>query len=171
MLLKVVGSRMFVSLSLIPPMWIYVQYLTWLTGIIIMAAIVAMLAYPFHYKKVALLLGITGLSQVIISGFLYYPYHIFIVFPYEVACGLFALTSGVVIVTYSSIKKQVSRIVGLSFIVLGCFELIAIINNFLMIRVLIPSHVAFLISAPITITCGAIISFKSKVFLRSKISS
>jgi hypothetical protein len=85
--------------------------------------------------------------------------------------GLFALTSGVVIVTYSSIKKQVSRIVGLSFIVLGCFELIVIINNFLMIGVLIPSHAAFLISAPITIICGAIISFKSKVFLRSKISS
>jgi hypothetical protein len=166
--LNAVVEQMFVFLSLIPPMWIYVQYFTWLTGLIIVTGLVALLAYPSHYKKVALIFGIAGLSQVIISGFLYYPHHIFIVFPYEVACGLFALTSGVIIATYSSISKQVPRMVGFSFIILGCFELIVIINNFMMIHTLIPSHGAFLISAPITIICGIIISFRSKVFLHSK---
>jgi hypothetical protein len=162
---------MFVLLSLIPPMWIYVQYFMWLTGIIIVTGLVALLAYPSHFKKVVLLFGIAGLSQVIISGFLYYPHHIFIVFPYEVACGLFALTSGVIIATYSSISKEVPRMVGFSFIVLGCFELIVIINNFMMIHTLISSHVAFLISAPITLICGTVISFRRKVFLRSTNSS
>jgi len=97
---------MFVCLSLLPPMWIYVSYSMLLTGIAIAAAIVALLIYPTHYKKIALILWITGLSQIIMAGFLYYPYQIFIVFPSQSAVGLFALISGAVIVIYGTIKKK-----------------------------------------------------------------
>ena len=94
-------------LSLIPQMWIYVNYFTWITGVVILVGLVAMWIFPSHYKKIALLLGVTGLIQIIISGFVYYPYHIFIVFPLQsVIVGLFALTSGAVIAIYGSIKRK-----------------------------------------------------------------
>ena len=98
---------MFTSLTLIPQMLIYVNYLTWITGAVILAGLVALWIFPSHYKKVALLLGITGLIQIIISGFVYYPYHIFIVFPiHSVVVGSFALISGVIIAIYGTIKKK-----------------------------------------------------------------
>ena len=93
-------------LSLVPPMWIYVNIFTLLTGIIILTGIIVLLIYPSQYKKIALLLGITGLFQIIISGFLYYPYTIFIVFQSQSVVGIFALTSGVAVAIYGTIKKK-----------------------------------------------------------------
>ena len=69
---------MFTYLSVLPPMWTYVYYSIWLTGIVIIAGIVTLLFYPIHYKKIALFTGITGLLEIIFAGFLYYPYTIFI---------------------------------------------------------------------------------------------
>ncbi len=98
---------MFAYLSFLPPMWIYVNYFTWLTGIVILVGLLAFWIFPSHYKKIALLLGITGLIQIIISGFVYYPYHIFIVVPLQlVFVGIFALTCGVVIAICGTIKKK-----------------------------------------------------------------
>ena len=146
---------MFASLSLPPPQWIYVNYATWLTGIIIVIGIIAWLSLPSQYKKIALLLGITGLFQVILSGFLYYPYHVFVVFPLEVACGLFALTSGVVIATHGLIKtKKPKMMIGLIFVILGCLELVAFMINATITHFVMPAYIAFLIAAPITILCG-----------------
>jgi hypothetical protein len=78
----------------------------WLTGIAIVAGIIVFLIYPLHYKKIALTLGITGLLQIIMAGFLYYPFHIFIVFPSQSAIGLIALTSGAISIVYGTIKKN-----------------------------------------------------------------
>jgi len=97
---------MFAYLSMVLPMWIYVSYSMVLTGIAIIAAIIALLIYPTHYKNIALILGITGLSQTIMAGFLYYPYHIFIFFPSQSAVGLFAIISGAAIAAYGTIKKK-----------------------------------------------------------------
>ncbi len=133
----------------------YVNYITWLTGIIIIIGKIAWLALPSQYKKVSLLLGTVGLFQVIVSGFLYYPYHVFVVFPLEVACGLFALTSGVVIATHRLIKtKKPKMMLGLIFIILGCFELVAFMITATITHFVFPSYIAFLIAAPITILCG-----------------
>lgn len=97
---------MFVSLSLVPPMWIYVSYSMWLTGIVTIAAIATVLIYPKHYKKIALTLGITGLLQIIMAGFLYYPSITFIVFPSQSAIGLIAITCGAIITIYGTVKKK-----------------------------------------------------------------
>lgn len=152
---SVVGWSMFALLSLLPPQWIYVNYITWLTGIIVIIGIIAWLAFPSQYKKVSILLGTAGLFQVIVSGFLYYPYHVFFVFPIEVACGLFALTSGVVITTHGLIKtKKPKMMLGLIFIILGCFELVIFMIYATITNFSFPSYIAFLIAAPITILCG-----------------
>lgn len=54
-----------------PPMWIYVYIFTLTTGIVIFAGLIALLIFPSHYKKTAVLLGITGLIQIIISSLVY----------------------------------------------------------------------------------------------------
>ena len=150
----------------IPPMWDYVQYYTWLMGAFIIAGIVALLAYPAHYRKVALFWGITGLSQIVVSGFIYYPDFIFVVFPYA-TLGLFALTCGIVMLTYGFItSQQPSNIVGAGFVVLGCFLLLPIVNFLLMYSVLV--QVEFLVSGLVTITCGILILYKAKFSLRIK---
>lgn len=101
---------MFTYLSVLPPMWTYVYYSIWLTGIVIIAGIVTLLFYPIHYKKIALFTGITGLLEIIFAGFLYYPYTIFIVFPAESAMGLIALTSGAIITIYGKLKMKYAKV-------------------------------------------------------------
>jgi hypothetical protein len=102
-----------------------------------------------------MLLGTAGLFQVIVLGFLYCPYYVFFVFPLEVACGLFALTSGVVIATHGLIKTKKSKMMlGLIFIILGCFELVALMIYATITNFAFPSYFAFLIAAPIDILCG-----------------
>ena len=151
----------------IPPMMIYVFYYTWLMGAFIIAGIVALLAYPAHYRKVALFWGITGLSQIVVSGFIYYPDFIFIVFPYA-TLGLFALTCGIVMLTYGfTTSQQPSNIVGAGFVVLGCVLLLPIVNFLLMYSVLV--QVEFLVSGLVTITCGILILYKAKFSLRTKL--
>ncbi len=97
---------MFTYLSFLPPMAIYVYYSMWLTCIVILAAIMALLIYPTYYKELALILGFTGLSQIIMAGFLYYPYHLFIFFPPQSVVGVFALASGVVVFIYGTLKRK-----------------------------------------------------------------
>ncbi len=150
----------------IPPMWDYIQYYTWLMGAFIIAGIVALLAYPAHYRKVALFWGITGLSQIVVSGLTYYPDFIFVVFPYA-TLGLFALTCGTVMLTYGSItSKQTSNAMGVGFLVLGCILLLPIINFLAMYFVLV--QIEFLVSGLITIACGILILYKAKFSLRTQ---
>ena len=150
----------------IPPMMIYVFYYTWLMGAFIIAGIVALLAYPAHYRKVALFWGITGLSQIVVSGFIYYPDFIFIVFPYA-TLGLFALTCGIVMATYSSItSQQPSNAMGVGFLILGCILLLPFVNFLIMYFVLVQTE--FLVSGLVTIACGILILYKAKFSLRTK---
>ncbi len=150
----------------IPPMWDYVQYYTWLMGAFIIAGIVALLGYPAHYRKVALFWGITGLSQIVVSGFIYYPDFILVVFPYAIL-GLFALTCGIVMLTYGSItSQQPSNAMGVGFQVLGCILLLPTINLLIMYFVLV--QIEFLASGLVTIACGILILYKAKFPLRTK---
>jgi hypothetical protein len=65
---------------------------------------------PKQYKKIALLLGIIGLIQIILSGFVYYPYDIFIVIPIHfIAVGILALAIGTAVAIYGSIKEKNRR--------------------------------------------------------------
>ncbi|MDT8782393.1 MAG: hypothetical protein IAX22_07105 [Candidatus Bathyarchaeota archaeon] len=48
---------MFTLISLIPQMFIYINYLTWITGAAIAAGLIALWIFPSHNKKVALILG------------------------------------------------------------------------------------------------------------------
>jgi hypothetical protein len=84
----------------------YVTYSIVITGIIIIASIVTFLIYPSHFKKIALILGITGLFQVIWAGFLNYPYIIFMVLPIQSTVGIIAITIGAAITIYGRIKRK-----------------------------------------------------------------
>ena len=98
---------MLASLSLVPSMWLYVSYFMLLTGIVTIIGIVAFLFFSKHYKKIAFILGITGLIQIVLSGFAYYPYYIFIVIPLQsVSVGIIALSIGTVVAIYGSIKEK-----------------------------------------------------------------
>ncbi|MDD3792839.1 MAG: hypothetical protein PHY74_06880 [Candidatus Bathyarchaeota archaeon] len=98
---------MFTLISLIPQMFIYINYLTWITGAAIAAGLIALWIFPSHNKKVALILGAIGIIQIISSGFAYYPHHIFVVFPlHSIAVGSVALISAAAIAMYGIIKKK-----------------------------------------------------------------
>ena len=88
-------------------MYGYVSLFTWITGAVILIGLLILWIFPTHYKKVALLFWITGMIQIIISGFIYYPYHIFVVIPLPfVVVGIIALLSGALIAIYGSTKRK-----------------------------------------------------------------
>jgi hypothetical protein len=95
---------MFTSMTLIPQTWIYVYYFTLITSAVLLIGLLALWIFPSHYKKVALLFGITGLIQINISGLAYYPYRIYEVFPFVV--GLLALIGGALIVIFAKLKRK-----------------------------------------------------------------
>jgi hypothetical protein len=98
---------MLAYLTIIPPMYGYVSFFTWITGAVILVGLLVLWVFPSHSKKAALLLGITGMIQIFISGFVYYPHHIFVVIPLQfVFVGIIALTSGAIIAIYGSIKRK-----------------------------------------------------------------
>jgi hypothetical protein len=101
-----VNKLLFVYLSLVPPMWMYVSYSMWLTGIVTIIGIVTFLVFPKYYRQIALMLGIIGLLQIIMAGFLYYPSITFIIFPSQSAIGLIAITCGAIITIYGIVKKE-----------------------------------------------------------------
>jgi len=89
----------------------YVSYFMLLAGIVTIIGTVTFLFLPKQFKKVALMLVITGLIQIILSGFVYYPYYIFISIPLQfVAVGVIALTIGTAVAIYGSIKEKNRRI-------------------------------------------------------------
>jgi hypothetical protein len=113
------------------PLWGYLQTLTWITGLLIILGGVVLAVFPEQIRKIALLWGLVGFSQVVFSGFFLYPYEVFGFFPNEVAFGLFVLTSGVVLSTLDSLKaKKGSKPISVVILVLGFVELYFFIDFF-----------------------------------------
>ena len=153
------------------PMWEYLRSFTWFIGIVMILGVIVLIAYPSQKIKVALLWIAVGLFQVVFSGFYAYPYGVFDYFPTEVAYGLFTLTCGVVLATFSIMKTQSPRrILGIGFLILGCLELVAFLDflfkfpNFGEWNILINAtpYIAFLVAAVATLSCGILAFLKSK---------
>ena len=161
--------------SSLPDTIIYVMYFAEFTVVTLLAGILALMVFPVHYRKVAIVWSIIGLIEVILSGLIFYPYNIF-EFHGVVAVGLLTLTCGAILITFSILKAQNPRILSGGILFVGCLELTVFLDfyskypdtsrwNFMYITL---PYGAFLIFSFVTLVCGVLALWKPKFSSRTK---
>ncbi len=149
------------------PWWEYLRSFTWFVVPVMIVSAAILLAYPSQIRKVALIWIGIGLFQAIFSGFYQYPYAVFLIFPNEVAYGLFALASGMILTTFSIIRTKPQRtklLFSLFAFVLAAWGLYEFLNFAIVfpdfstwnIWVNATPYLAFLVAAIVFVTCGAL---------------
>jgi len=168
-------------LTVIPIWWQYLIALSLVVMVALILGIVLLVIYPSKKPKIAALWIFIGLLQITLWGFYAFP-AVFNYFPSHTAFGLFLLTCGVFLYSFSqtetSNEKRILFIVSL--LVLGCLELFVFINFYFTFpnvsqwntMIDATSYIAFLGAAVSTFSCVIFVLLKSmNITLRSKISS
>jgi len=156
---------------IVSPLWTYLQGFTVVIVMAVIGGIVVLLAYPKHRTRVALTWVAIGVFQVLFSSFYTYVPGVsdgflngllYLIFPNEVAFGLFILTCGVIVAAFRFPgEKPRRRLFSLGMVLLGCLELIPFIDfslkfpdlNGWNIWVNATPYIAFLSSAVATLSC------------------
>jgi len=160
--------------SSLPIMSLYIVYFTVIMLTLILAGLFFLGKCPSQYKKVALLWVIIGLAQIVLAGLIFYPYNIF-VFPSITAFGLFTLTCGIIITTFSIMRTQSPRIFSIGILLIGILELVAFFDFYFKFPDLsrwndtidATPYIAFLVASIVTLGCGILALWKPE-FSRPK---
>ena len=141
---------------------------------VFIVGIIIFVLYPSKKQKIAILWIAVGIIQIILWGLYAYPIK-FDYFPSQTVFGIFLLTSGIFLYSFSLIRTSNTKnlLTIISLLIIGCLELLAVINFYFAFpnlsewNTLIDAwaYVAFLLASVSTFSCTIFVLLKSRMQL------